>query len=89
METISVAIIFFILGTIFGILLHKFLLTKVPLNFNNDSRINWLIILVSVIWAISVIFDIMSPDYETPVLIHGIMGAIVGFFFWRPSDRIK
>ena len=33
------------------------------------------------IWAISVLVDIIDPAYDTSPLVHGIMGAIVGFFF--------
>jgi len=84
LNNIAIAIIFFILGNISGYCLHRFA-SKETFNFNSDQRINWLIIVVSVVWIISVLYDMASPVYETSPLIHGIMGAIVGFFFWRPN----
>lgn len=41
----------------------------------------FVLVIVVLIWATSVIVDILSPNYETSPLIHGLMGAIVGFFF--------
>ena len=43
---------------------------------------------VTVIWAFSVFVDIMSPQYETSPFIHGLMGAIVGFFY-KPGGGKK
>ncbi len=85
LNSFAIAIIFFISGTIFGFFLHKFL-SKSSFNFDTDDRINWLIITVSIVWIFSVLWDAINPNYETSPLIHGIMGAIVGFFFWRPKS---
>lgn len=40
------------------------------------------------IWAISVLVDIIDSSYDTSPLLHGIMGAIVGFFF-KPWNTKK
>jgi len=52
---------------------------------NESSQKALLIVVVVVVWALSVLYDIINPVYETSPLVHGIMGAIVGFFFWRPK----
>lgn len=45
---------------------------------------------VLLVWVISVLYDIGSADYQTPFAIHGIFGAIVGFFYDKnPADFIK
>lgn len=36
---------------------------------------------VLILWAVSVGFDMVSASYETPFALHGIFGAIVGFFY--------
>lgn len=83
-DRIAIGIIFFILGNVTGFFLHKFVFKDV-LNIDKEDRINFLIFAVTSIWVISVLVDILSTSYETSPLIHGIMGAIVGFFFWRPK----
>jgi hypothetical protein len=38
-------------------------------------------ILVTVMWVASIGAEILIPTYTVSVLIHGIMGAIVGYLF--------
>lgn len=38
-------------------------------------------VLVTVVWIIAVIADIFIVEYTISPLLHGIMGAIVGYFF--------
>lgn len=70
-----------------GGLISGFLLRTVidrdqkPFNGNN-----MVLIVVTGIWAISMVVDILSPTYETSPLVHGLMGAIVGFFY-RPKNK--
>ena len=35
---------------------------------------------VTLLWSISVLVDLLSKDYSTPELIHGLMGLVVGYF---------
>lgn len=45
---------------------------------------------VLIVWAISVVIDMVSVEYSTPFAIHGIFGAIVGFFYeTNLKDLIK
>ncbi len=54
---------------------------------NENMANTFVLIIVTIIWASSVIIDIASASYETSPLIHGLMGAIVGFFFkpWQSN----
>lgn len=47
----------------------------------------FVLVVVTAIWALSMIIDIISPQYETSPLVHGLMGAIVGFFY-RPQTKV-
>jgi len=47
---------------------------------NTDTR-TIITFVVLFLWAISVIVDMASAQYTTPVAMHGIFGAIVGFFY--------
>lgn len=38
-------------------------------------------ILVTIMWAISIGAEILIPAYTVSVLVHGIMGAVVGYLF--------
>lgn len=49
----------------------------------SEDNAAFVLIVVTIIWAISMLIDIISPQYETSPLVHGLMGAIVGFFY-RP-----
>lgn len=82
MENLIVAIISFVLGNVTGYFLHMFL-SKKNINFDDESRKSFLILVISVVWLISVLVDIASSTYETSPFIHGIMGGIAGYFFYR------
>lgn len=47
---------------------------------NTDTR-TIITFVVLILWAFSVIVDMASATYTTPVAMHGIFGAIVGFFY--------
>jgi len=38
-------------------------------------------ILVTIVWAASIGAEILIPAYTVSVLVHGIMGAVVGYLF--------
>lgn len=56
-------------------------------NINQDNG-TVVLYVVSIVWAVSMLVDIISPTYETSPLVHGLMGAIVGFFY-RPKINEK
>ena len=78
-------IVGFLVGNISGYLIHDTL--KRSFGMTEDSSKNFLLFTVTAIWAISMIVDIISPTYEVPIAVHGILGAIVGFFFYRPKEK--
>lgn len=86
LDSIAVATISFLIGNVSGFFISK-MISKNVKGFDQDQRINYLIIVVSLMWVASLIVDILSPQYETSPLVHGIMGAIVGFFFWKPKQQ--
>jgi hypothetical protein len=50
------------------------------------SKSGFVLTVVTTIWAISMFVDIVSSQYETSPLVHGLMGAIVGFFYRPKGD---
>ena len=67
----------YVAGFLSGILFRSIFKMKTE---DNSSLV---LIVVTIIWALSMLIDIVSPQYETSPLVHGLMGAIVGFFY-RP-----
>lgn len=60
-------------------------LVKAVFRMKTEDNAAFVLIVVTIVWAISMLIDIISPQYETSPLVHGLMGAIVGFFYrpWR------
>lgn len=73
----------FLIGNVSGYLFHDVL--KKSFNMSESSSKNFLLVMVTIMWTISMIYDILSPSYDVPVAVHALMGAIVGFFFYRPK----
>lgn len=42
---------------------------------------NFVLVIITIVYAISVIVDLADTHYDTPLPLHALMGAIVGFFF--------
>jgi ABC-type spermidine/putrescine transport system permease subunit II len=81
---ILTAIISYALGIITGIFLKE----KVFRNKDVTQANSLVLVVVTMMWAVSMMFDIISPDYDTSPLVHGLMGAIVGFFY-KPGGENK
>lgn len=58
-------------------------LTKSAMVRRIDSKQSetFVLVAVTVMWVISVAVDLLNADYQTSPLIHGLMGAIVGFYY--------
>jgi hypothetical protein len=82
METIIAATASYIGGVISG---YVFACLWKPSNDKKQGDI--VLVVVTLIWALSMIIDIVSTTYETSPLVHGLMGAIVGFFY-KPIFKI-
>lgn len=77
-------VIAFCLGALTGYLAHD--IFKRSFNMDENSSKNFLLVTVTLIWAVSMLVDLASPAYDVPVAVHALMGAIVGFFFYRPKS---
>lgn len=73
---ILVGIAFLFLGIIVG-----WLLTREQKTFTKTDLRILIAILVTMIWAMSIIAEILIVTYTVSVLTHGIMGAVVGYLF--------
>ena len=70
----------FVIGGVLGFVAGS-LFERKKLNIPANTVV---LMMVSGIWCISMLVDISSPVYETHPMVHGLMGAIVGFFY-RPA----
>lgn len=66
-----------VVGFILGLLSGK-LIRGVKIQNSEKTVISYVVLMV---WVLSVIVDIYSANYQTPFAIHGIFGAIVGYFY--------
>ena len=80
----AVVLLAFLVGNLSGYLFHDFL--KKTLDMSESNSKTFLLVTVTIMWAISMVYDILSPAYDVPVAVHALMGAIVGFFFYRPKE---
>ena len=53
----------------------------------NKDYASVILVTVCIIWAFSVLVDIASVNYETPIAIHGLMGAIVGYYYKERNEK--
>lgn len=79
--SLIVGVITFVFGNLSGYFLHDFF--KNSLMMNEDSSRNLLILAVTIMWVISTLVSLVNPSYQVPVPVHGLMGIIVGFFFYK------
>lgn len=90
MSDITIQILTFLAGNATGFILgwvtHR-LTAKKDIANSERTVISFVVLFV---WVISVFFDISSAEYTTPFPIHGIFGAIVGYFYQQSlSDIFK
>ena len=48
-----------------------------------------LLLIISSIWVITVITEILNPAYKVSPLVHGLMGTVCGFFFLLKREETK
>lgn len=89
METnlnLVIGVVAFLLGNVSGYVLHDFMKKTLQID-ENDSK-NLLVLAVTIVWVVGMLVSVVNPAYQVPLPVHGIMGAIVGFFFYRPKKDI-
>lgn len=82
---IITATISYILGIMSGIFIKERFIKESKVDYSNSFVLS----IVTLIWAVSMLYDIMTPEYETSAFVHGLMGAIVGFFYSKAGGEKK
>lgn len=80
---LSVALVSFLIGLSCGFFLRGVVI-KTDIDENIDQSF-FVLAIVTIIWAVSMIVDIINPSYSTSPMVHGLMGGIVGFYFYKPK----
>lgn len=75
---LDVAIFSYIFGIFSGFYIRSFVDKKLQGKLEGSYII---LIVISSVWLLSMVVDILSASYETSPLVHGLMGVIVGFFY--------
>lgn len=84
-QQLVLAFITFLLGNLSGYFLHDFFQKSLLISENMSK--NFVLMVVSLIWATSMVVGLLNPTYQVPLAVHGLMGAIVGFFFYKPNSN--
>lgn len=84
LSIIVIGIFSFFVGFLLGFYSRSFLDTSL-VNKVDGSYI--ILVVVSSIWLLSMLVDILSTTYETSTLVHGLMGIIVGFFYKTRNEK--
>jgi len=79
-ETLTILFLILVITFILGLLFGWHLIEKEQV-FTQSSLQILVGILVTIVWTISIAAEIFIPTYTVSVLIHGIMGAVVGYLF--------
>ena len=74
-EHIIIALVSFAGGSLFGYYIRG----RMDGRVSSDNHI--VLLAVTTVWTVSVLVDLLTQSYQTSPLIHGLMGAIVGFFY--------
>ena len=74
-------VIAFVLGLVVGLWLRGVMLKR-----NITINPKWISGVITAVWAISVIAELINPTYQTSPLIHGLMGVVAAYFFKNGSN---
>lgn len=44
--------------------------------------------LITFVWILTILTSIFVPTYETPLAVHGVMGAVAGYLFAKDTGLI-
>lgn len=80
---VGIAVVSYIIGLISGLFIRDRFLQ----DMKEVKQNTFVLVVVTSVWALSMLFDIMNPEYTTNPLVHGLMGAIVGFFYKPTKDK--
>jgi uncharacterized membrane protein YdbT with pleckstrin-like domain len=66
-----------------------YLLTRGDNTFSRSKLQTAIALAVTLVWIISIVAEIIIPAYTVSVLVHGIMGAVVGYLFSEDGLNIN
>ena len=81
---IIISIVLFVFGISAG-----YVLTRDDTTFSRSKLQTVIAIAVTLVWIVSIISEILVPSYTVSVLVHGIMGAVVGYLFSEDGLQIN
>jgi hypothetical protein len=82
----------FVLGSITLFLVGLgggWLLTKLRKSFTDPPIQTAIAFLITAVWVIAVSAEILVPTYTVSIMLHGIMGAVVGYLFSEEGITIN
>lgn len=74
------AIVLFVVGFITGYIAASFLLAV-----DDSTTRRAIMYIISFVWLLTMLASIVTPSYETPLPVHGVMGMVVGYLFARDT----
>jgi heme/copper-type cytochrome/quinol oxidase subunit 2 len=85
MITLLSSIVCFCIGCLFGWAFRGLASEyNIELHYNINNVIASVVLIA---WFVSVMASVCVPDFEVDPLLHGIMGAIVTFFFTKKNAK--
>lgn len=66
-----------------------YILTRGETTFSRSKLQIVIAIAVTLVWIVSIVAEIIIPTYTVSVLVHGIMGAVVGYLFSEDGLNIN
>ncbi len=66
-----------------------YILTRGDTTFTRSELRTVIALAVTLVWIVSIVAEIIIPVYTVSVLIHGIMGAVVGYLFSEDGLNIN
>lgn len=45
-----------------------------------------ILLIVTIVWAVTFLYDASSPSFEVPTVVHGLMASVIGYFV---GSRLK
>lgn len=88
LNTLTIFAISSVVVFLFGLLVGGQVSTKASIFTHSNLQVA-VGMLVSTMWVASIVAEIVMPAYTASVLVHGLMGAVVGYFFSEDGLNIN
>lgn len=77
LSQVIVGVVSYVAGILSGYYFHDIFSTKIEKGAGNSMVLT----VVTTMWALSMVIELINPEYHTSPMVHGLMGAIVGYFY--------